>query len=281
MHRGTAWLQRALDQPRVGFLVPAEGHNLDFRRRRFLRETVEMLAVAIEHGRAARLDTLEDFGLGIRDAVERLKIFQMHGRDSRDDRDLRAHELRQRADFAGMVHAHFENRVTRRHRAARERERHAPVIVVGRGRSMRRTLARQHELERFLGAGLADRAGDADHCRIGAVARSAAERTQSLEHVLDDNKRRVLSEQLRLRLRHDRDPGPGSERTRDKVVTVAITGDGKEGVARLQGAAVDREPADGGRHRPAHMRLHGIRHCLDGPQSRAHRTLSPSACATA
>ena len=84
MHGRASRLQRALDQPRIGLLMLAEGHDLrDFRRRRFLREALEMLAVAIEHGRAARLDAFEDFRLGVGDAVERLEIFQMHGRNRR------------------------------------------------------------------------------------------------------------------------------------------------------------------------------------------------------
>jgi len=41
------------------------------------------------------------------------------------DRDMRLHLLDQRGDFAGVIHADFENAETRRRRHPRERQRHA------------------------------------------------------------------------------------------------------------------------------------------------------------
>ena len=37
------------------------------------------------------------------------KELQMHRLDGGDDRDMRPHQLRQRRDLAGVVHAHFEH----------------------------------------------------------------------------------------------------------------------------------------------------------------------------
>ena len=92
--------------------------------------------------------------------VERAEEFQMHRRDRGDDRDMRAREPRQRLDLAGVVHAHFEHGITRARGAAGERQRHAPVIVVGGDRGVGLAVLRQREPQRFFGSGLADRAGD-------------------------------------------------------------------------------------------------------------------------
>ena len=53
----------------------------------------------------------------------------------------------------------------------RERQRHAPVVVVGLRRGVRRPERRERELQRLLGAGLADAAGHGDDCRVAAPAR--------------------------------------------------------------------------------------------------------------
>ena len=106
--------------------------------------------------------------------------------------------LRQRRDLAGVVHAHFEHRKARARRAARQRQRHAPVVVVGSSRSMRLAVARQRELERLLGAGLADRAGDADELGRAALPRGARQRDQALQHVGHHQQRRVVREHAAL-----------------------------------------------------------------------------------
>ena len=86
--------------------------------------------------------------------------------------------LRQRRDLARMVHADLEHAERRASRHQRERQRHAPVIVVGGGRRMRLALLAEHEPQRFLGAGLADRAGDRDDLRAAnARARPARDRS--------------------------------------------------------------------------------------------------------
>ncbi len=56
----------------------------------------------------------------------------------------------------------ISNTPSRGARHQRKRQRHAPVIVVGGGRRMRLALPAEHQPQRLLGSGLADRAGDRD-----------------------------------------------------------------------------------------------------------------------
>ncbi len=127
------------------------------------------------NGRAARLHTFEDPPWRRRCASTERERSQMHGRDGSDDGGMRPGELRGRPDFAGVVHAHFEHHVFRARRAARERKRHAPVIVVGGGRGVRLRLrsSSTRAAQRLLGAGLSDPAGHADRLWHWVRARAA------------------------------------------------------------------------------------------------------------
>src|SRR5262249_41646999 len=87
------------------------------------------------------------------------------GLDRGDDGDMRPHQARERCDLARVVHADFEHGEAPALRQARERERHPPVVVVRSRRGMGLAFAREHELERVLGAGLADRTGHRDYPR--------------------------------------------------------------------------------------------------------------------
>ena len=111
---------------------------------------------------------------------------------------------RQRGDLACIVHAHFEHRKLGVARHPGEAQRHAGVVVVALDRAvdLARAVAVERGVERFLGAGLADRAGDADDRRARLRSRdarpSACERR---ERVFDQHVRAVD------RLRDDRAGG--------------------------------------------------------------------------
>ena len=80
---------------------------------------------------------------------------------------------RQRGDLAGIVHAHFEHRKFGVARHPGEAQRHAGMVVVALDRAVDRPAAAavERRVQRFLGAGLADRAGDSDDpCRRSARA---------------------------------------------------------------------------------------------------------------
>ena len=187
-----ARMQRAFDQPRIGRFMLAERNDAgDAGLLGAALEMGELRDIAIDDRRAARLDAEKDLGLGVGDLGQRAEVFQMHRRDRGDDRDMRADQPRQRLDLAFVIHAHFEHGVTRARGAAGERQRHAPVIVVGRDRGVGLAVLRQRKPQRFLGAGLADRAGDADHLGLHARPRGGGEIAQAGKHIGHDEERRV------------------------------------------------------------------------------------------
>jgi hypothetical protein len=96
-------------------------------------EVRELRVVAIDHRGAAGFEPEKDLRLGVGDFGQRAEEFEVHRRDRGDDGDVRPRQPRQRFDLAGVVHSHFQDRVARARRAARERQRHAPMIVVGGG----------------------------------------------------------------------------------------------------------------------------------------------------
>ena len=51
---------------------------------------------------------------------------------------------------------------------------------------MRFAVGAEREAQRFLGAGLADRAGDGNHLPLEARARGAAEIAQGFEHIVNE-----------------------------------------------------------------------------------------------
>ena len=248
-------MQRRLEQPRIGLGVLAEGDDARAGRFGRAREPLILRNVAIDHRRAAGLEAAEDFRLGVGNRLDRAEIFEMHRRDGGDDRDMRLHQPRQRLDLAGMVHAHLEHREARARGTARQRQRHAPVIVVGGDRGMGLARRREREPQRLLGAGLADRAGDADHLGLRARARGAGEIAQAFEHVRHDQQRRVLRERVALVGGDDREAGAVGERGRHEFVAVAgVALDREERLAAPDAAAVDGDAGDRSRQRAAAAR---------------------------
>ncbi len=282
--RRAVGMQRVFDQPRIGFRVLAERDDAaDAGFPGAAREMAELRIVAVEDRGAVAFEAEKDFRLGVGDLGQRAEEFEMHRRDGGDDGDVRARQSRQRLDLAGVVHPHFQHGVLRVRRTARERQRHAPMIVVGRDRRMGLAVFGEREPQRFLGAGFADRAGDADHLRRRARPRRGGERAQRLEHVGHDQKRRVRR-QLRAPVRRDhRESGLGRERRAHELMAVAaVAGEGEERFARRDGAGIDREPGDRRRQRALALGAHRRRHAVDGPQRHpAHAASSSRAAATA
>ena len=163
LHRRVVGLQRAPDQTCVGLRVLAERDDtFHAGAARPMLQAGEQRIVAVDHRHAAALEAEEDLGLGVGDGLERAEELEMDRLDGGDDRHLRPCETGERRDLAGVVHAHLEHRIARMLRTARERQRHPPMIVVGRDRGMGLAVLGQRQPQRLLGSGLADRAGDAD-----------------------------------------------------------------------------------------------------------------------
>ena len=136
---------------------------------------------------------------------------------------------------------------------------------------MGRAEARQHEAQRLLGAGLADRARHGDDPGVRAAARGDPKATQGVEHVGRDDKRPGAFELRRPLLRYDRRRRALRKRVAHEGVTVArLAGDGEEKVARLQRARVDRS-AGRGLHITGEPRACRCDDLLGSPEGRAHR----------
>jgi len=145
---------------------------------------------------------------------------------------------------------------------------------------MRFAVGRQREPQRFLGGGLADRAGDRDDLAAHAFARGTSQPTQSFEHIVDDEQRRV-GKPLALAFRHHDQARAGFHRCVDETVTVAIVAlDREECVTSRQCTAVDRNPRYPGGQSPGAIGLHDRRHRVNRPEH-AHATLPCSAASTA
>ena len=122
-------------------------------------------------------------------AFDALEEFEMHRLDGGDDRDVRAHHPRQRRDLAGVVHADLEDAEARARRHARQRQRHAPVVVERGRRVVRRPVGASAAASISLVPVLPTLPVTA---AMRAVLRARAARPRSasaVEHVVDDGQR--------------------------------------------------------------------------------------------
>src|SRR5918993_2844040 len=196
----------------------------------------------VRHDRnAARLQAFEDFALGVRDRLFGAEVLDMRRRNRGDEREMRTDHARQRGDLAFVVHAHFEHREVRLagHPGKAQRNARMVVVALDGAVSLAAADAVEHRVERFLGAGLADRTGDADDAGRRPFARSPAEVLERSCRVLDQYVRTLD------RLRHDCPCGPCREGSGDELVTVMNRArHGNEQVARLHFAAVEGDAGD-------------------------------------
>ncbi len=141
----------------------------------------------------------EDFRLGVGDRLDAGEEFEMHRLDRGDrPRTCGRTIFDQRRDLAGVVHADLEDRKRTRGRAARQRQRHAPVIVEGGGRGVASAPARQARGAAPPWCWSCRPTGDRDHLRRRRRARAARARsTRAVEHVVRRpaaaHRRRILS----------------------------------------------------------------------------------------
>ena len=218
MHRRTGRMQRQIEQPCVGFRVRAERDDAgDAELLGVLLQPCELRIVAVEHHRAAGLDAEQRFPPWHRQSPRcRQRISRCTGSTVVMTATCRPHHPHQRIDFAGVIHADLEHRKTRIRRAARQRQRHAPVIVERRARGMASALRAEHAPQRLLGRGLADRAGHRDHRRLEPRPRGMRQIDQAGEHVVHHQQRRIALRTCRAaRLR----PPPAPRRPSSAAAT--------------------------------------------------------------
>ena len=141
--------------------------------------------VAAQDGRAARTQALEDFELGLADALARTEELDVGRADVGDDRVVRLRRRRHTGQLAEMVHAHLSDHDFGVVRHAHERQRQTDLVVQVALGLLRAELLRQHSVEQLLGGGLADRAGNADDRTAAQRAVAARQIEQRLRGVLD------------------------------------------------------------------------------------------------
>ena len=216
----------------------------------------------------------EQAGLLVRDRFFRSHVADVGRPHVGNHAHVRLDLARQRLDLARMVHAQFEHAVARLARQAGQADRHTDMVVEARRAGGCRRLRREHGAQRILGAGLADRAGDARDPRLAARAPGVTEIDQRLHRVGDFH-------EIALRFGHiardDRRRRAARQRIGHESMAVSVlAGHGKEQIALADGAAVEGDAASLERPRHRHRRQ-GARHFVGGPQ-RAHDASSRATC---
>ena len=184
----------------------------------------------------------EDLGLGVGDRFFGAEVLDMRRGDGGDQRDVRPDLPGQRGDLAGIVHAHFEHRELGVARHPREAQRHAGVVVVALDRAMdlARAVAVERGVKRFLGAGLADRSGDADDRRAGCARATPGQRLERRER-----RPRPARAGRRPACETSAPAAPAAKARVDELVAVVDgAGHGDEQVARPDLAAVEGDAGD-------------------------------------
>src|SRR5215472_4828560 len=146
---------------------------------------------------------------------------------------------------------------------------------------------RKRQPQGFLGAGLADRAGDADELRRRARPRRLAKLAQGEENVRDDQERCRGGEFRPPVGRYHCERGAGRERRGHEIMAVAVVArDGEKRFARRDAAAVDGDSGHAVWQRPEALGAHRLRHRIEGPErlverpTVAHATPFPASAAT-
>ena len=149
------------EEPRIRARVLTERHDVSRAcAARGGGQPIEMVVVPVQHGRAARLETFENLGLGVGDSVEAGEEFGVSRGDCGDQHGMRTGQTGERADLAGMIHPDLEHAVGGALRQTSEAERHADMVVEIACAGERGAAACERTRKHLLGSGLADAASD-------------------------------------------------------------------------------------------------------------------------
>ena len=165
--------------PDAAALMPAAQHRLEGQR-----QTGQQLVVAVQHGKAARLQILEDLALGLQDALPgAAQVFDMGVAHVGDNGHGGPYHLAQIADLAEVVHAGLNDGGLMLRREVQQRHRRADgVVEVGLGLQRGKPLA-QHGGDHLLGGGLSGAAGDLHHGNIKLRPIPRRQRLQRFQRV--------------------------------------------------------------------------------------------------
>jgi hypothetical protein len=183
---------------------------------------------------------------------------------------MRASQAGEGGDLSRVVHADLDHAESGVERRAGQRQRQAPVVVVGGDGGMGRAEGGQDGTHHFLGGRLADAAGDRDHLALEAGAGEAAHAGQGCQRVIDQQGP-VGAGYRAMHQGAGRALGHGIEH--EVMAIAAFAHQGDEQVTRHQGAGVD---GHAGRVEGAGDRAAGGLGQVDRGPERGHAVPFPS-----
>ncbi len=130
-HLGAGIPRLKVQELRAAFRLLAERNHRRAVAACVRRKPLELLIALGQDSHPALLQAFEDLGLRIGDTGKRVEELDVDRRNAGDDGEVRAHEARQRRDLARVVHADLEYAEAGSAWHPRERQRHAPEVVVG------------------------------------------------------------------------------------------------------------------------------------------------------
>ena len=251
--RGTiAFVHRGEAKPFETFGADIDGAQLrvltlaeeDDARTRAGRERSHARAVGVEQRHAVVGQRLDELGLARGDRLDARgpRVVDGDGGDLGDDPDARSHEPAEVRDLAGHVEAELDHGDLVRGFEPEEGERHADLVVEGRGRAQNAVPRAEGRGGGFLRGRLPDIPGDADSRDRMRVAQRFRETPQRVERLRDLDEQRAVGRGDRA-LDHRR-AGASCESVGDELVSVALVAQREEDLTRLHDPRIERAAAE-------------------------------------
>ncbi len=160
----------------------------------------------------------------------------MRSADVGDDAPVGRGDARQRGDFAGVVHAHFDDRDFVLGHEAQQLQRQAEAVIQIALRLEHVELCAERGGDGFLGGGFSGRAGDGDNAPAPLAAHMSGERLHREQRIFGDEERvgeSGIGQGSGARARDDGGDGSALECCNDKIVAVVAARREQQKTARL------------------------------------------------
>ncbi len=171
------------------------------------------------------------------------KVFNVRGADVGDHAPVGRGDAGQRGNFAGVIHAHLDDRDFVLGHEAQQLQRQAEVVVQIALRFEHVEFCAERGGHGFLGGGFSGRAGDGDDAAAPLAAHVRGQRLQGDERIFGDQERvgkRGIGQGSGARARDDGGDCAALECGGDEIVAVeALAAHGKEQLAGRDGARVN------------------------------------------
>ena len=233
----------------VGITVGARGeshHAPHLQPPQFFAPKIMEAVIGVQHRDSVRAETLENLGFGCGHALQVGQAGQMRRRDIVDERDIWARQAGQIRNFAGVVHAHLDDRVGVRFAQAQQRQRHAPLVVETGARREAIAAGVENRRDQRGDGGLAVAASDRHHRQVEAPPPVRAERAQGRGGVADMYSGEARGPGIARHQRRDRTARRGRA---DEVMPVAAAATVVDGDEQVAGPCAARVGGDAGKTR--------------------------------